>query len=132
MASSHLGPRSLLLLASRCQLQLLLSASILPIRDLMQQNPRHLSSLSSRLPPGLPDPPAQSGTIQSACFVKSSTALEHMPFEVGPELAFIGHSNTGKSSLINTLTGRPGLALVSKQPGEPDPQACSSTSCGLS
>jgi len=34
-----------------------------------------------------------------------------------PEIAFLGRSNVGKSSLLNTLTGQPGLAHVSKTPG---------------
>lgn len=35
-----------------------------------------------------------------------------------PEVAFIGRSNVGKSSLINSLLGRPGLARVSGSPGK--------------
>ncbi len=35
-----------------------------------------------------------------------------------PEVAFIGRSNVGKSSLLNTLVGRPGLARVSGTPGK--------------
>eukprot|EP00983_Pelagomonas_calceolata_P026234 823301-Pelagomonas_calceolata.AAC.2 len=41
--------------------------------------------------------------------------------QVGPEFAFIGHSNVGKSSLLNLITGRSDLAKVSKQPGELHP-----------
>jgi hypothetical protein len=35
-----------------------------------------------------------------------------------PEIAFIGRSNVGKSSLINALLGRPGMARVSSSPGK--------------
>lgn len=37
--------------------------------------------------------------------------------QVGPEFAFIGHSNVGKSSLLNLITGSKDLAKVSKRPG---------------
>ena len=40
-----------------------------------------------------------------------------LPGDLGPEVAFIGRSNVGKSSLINALTGRKKLAVTSKTPG---------------
>ena len=55
--------------------------------------------------------------VKSASFVKSSTTLEQCPPATLPELAVIGRSNVGKSSLINALTNQASLAKVSKTPG---------------
>lgn len=43
--------------------------------------------------------------------------LETLPEETVPEVAFAGRSNVGKSSLLNALTGRKGLARASNTPG---------------
>jgi GTP-binding protein len=51
-------------------------------------------------------------------FVKSSTTLEQCPSSRHTEFAFIGRSNVGKSSLINALTGKKGLAKISSTPGK--------------
>jgi GTP-binding protein len=56
--------------------------------------------------------------IRSATFVKSSTILKQCPATTGPEFAFIGRSNVGKSSLINMLTGWTKLAKISGEPGK--------------
>jgi len=56
--------------------------------------------------------------IRSADFVKSCPSLKECPTASKPEFAFIGRSNVGKSSLINMLTGRKGLAKISVQPGK--------------
>ncbi|MFO7621011.1 MAG: ribosome biogenesis GTP-binding protein YihA/YsxC [Bacteroidales bacterium] len=56
--------------------------------------------------------------IRSATFIKSSTSHEECPGPVKPEFGFIGRSNVGKSSLINMLAGRAGLAKISGQPGK--------------
>ena len=55
--------------------------------------------------------------VTSAKFVKSAVCLEDCPRGEMPEFAFIGRSNVGKSSLINLLTNKDGLARVSKTPG---------------
>jgi GTP-binding protein len=56
--------------------------------------------------------------ITSAEFVISNTDIKKCPTDRLPEYAFIGRSNVGKSSLINMLTGRKGLAMTSSTPGK--------------
>lgn len=56
--------------------------------------------------------------ITSAEFVISNTDIKKCPTDKLPEYAFIGRSNVGKSSLINMLTGRKGLAMTSSTPGK--------------
>ena len=57
-------------------------------------------------------------TIKSAEYTISSARVEQCPAGELPEFAFIGRSNVGKSSLINMLTGRAGLAKTSATPGK--------------
>ncbi len=54
---------------------------------------------------------------QECRFVFGATGSSAMPAETLPEVAFVGRSNVGKSSLINALTGRRELARMSKTPG---------------
>lgn len=56
--------------------------------------------------------------ITSAEFVISNTDVKKCPAGIFPEYAFIGRSNVGKSSLINMLTNRKGLAMTSATPGK--------------
>jgi ribosome biogenesis GTP-binding protein YsxC/EngB len=56
--------------------------------------------------------------IKSAEFLISNTDPSKCPQDEKPEYAFIGRSNVGKSSLINMLTGRKGLAMTSSTPGK--------------
>ena len=57
--------------------------------------------------------------IHSAEFETSAKSLDTCPASGVPELAFVGRSNVGKSSLINMLSGRRGqLAKVSSTPGK--------------
>lgn len=55
--------------------------------------------------------------FQDAHYVASAHRLRDLPPASGPEVAFAGRSNAGKSSAINALAGRTRLAFVSKQPG---------------
>ncbi|MCM1406020.1 MAG: ribosome biogenesis GTP-binding protein YihA/YsxC [[Clostridium] fimetarium] len=48
----------------------------------------------------------------------SNSRVEQCPDEMRHEFAFIGRSNVGKSSLINMLTGKKGLAMTSSTPGK--------------
>ncbi len=56
--------------------------------------------------------------IKSAEFIISNTDFLKCPQDGKPEYAFIGRSNVGKSSLINMLTNRKGLAMTSSTPGK--------------
>src|SRR4030043_1193312 len=55
--------------------------------------------------------------IPSADFIKSAVWPPQYPPATLPEIAFVGRSNVGKSSLINTLVGRKNLAKTSNSPG---------------
>ena len=55
--------------------------------------------------------------FQHARFLVSAAKPQDFPPERGPELAFAGRSNVGKSSAINALAGRKRLAFFSKTPG---------------
>jgi GTP-binding protein len=54
---------------------------------------------------------------RNASFLKSASKPAEFPKEELPEIAFAGRSNVGKSSLINTLVGKEGLARTSRTPG---------------
>lgn len=56
--------------------------------------------------------------ILTAEFIKSCRASEQFPADRLDEIAFVGRSNVGKSSLINSLLNRKALAKVSKTPGK--------------
>lgn len=56
--------------------------------------------------------------IVKAEFIKSVVGSDYSTKENLPQVAFFGRSNAGKSSVINSLTGRKKLVRVSKKPGE--------------
>lgn len=56
--------------------------------------------------------------LLSAEFIKSCTDAEDLPQDRAPEVAIVGRSNVGKSSLINSLLHRKRLAKVSGTPGK--------------
>ena len=74
--------------------------------------------------PSLPsetDPAEQArhalGWLHTARFLTTAAQLHHLPAYALPEIAFVGRSNAGKSTAINTLTQQKRLAFASKTPG---------------
>ena len=55
--------------------------------------------------------------VATAEFARTATRREDWPRGAAPEFAFVGRSNVGKSSMLNALTRRKGLARVSNSPG---------------
>jgi GTP-binding protein len=64
-----------------------------------------------------PDPKIAHGWLHTARFLTTAPQLEHLPELDLPEMAFVGRSNAGKSTSINTLTQQKRLAFASKTPG---------------
>ena len=56
--------------------------------------------------------------VVSASYVKSALRPDHYPRDGRPEVAFVGRSNVGKSTMLNILLNRKGLAKTSKTPGK--------------
>lgn len=72
--------------------------------------------------PGTPakpsrDPKQAHAWLHTARFLTTAPQLEHLPELDVPEIAFVGRSNAGKSTSINTLTQQKRLAFASKTPG---------------
>jgi GTP-binding protein len=70
--------------------------------------------------PTIPPQAIEAGRLLFAAecvFLKSVAELKQIPEPVFPEIAFAGRSNVGKSSLVNALANRKGLARTSNTPG---------------
>ena len=63
------------------------------------------------------DPKIAMGWLHTAKFLTTAPELKHLPRLDVPEIAFVGRSNAGKSTCINTLTQQHRLAYASKTPG---------------
>jgi GTP-binding protein len=63
------------------------------------------------------DPKVAMGWLHTARFLTTAPQLQHLPELDVPEIAFVGRSNAGKSTCINTLTQQHRLAFASKTPG---------------
>jgi GTP-binding protein len=64
-----------------------------------------------------PDAKIAMGWMHTARFLTTAAQLHHLPPIDVPEIAFVGRSNAGKSTCINTLTQQKQLAFASKKPG---------------
>lgn len=76
--------------------------------------------LSRLLPLPMTTSPAAAQAVawlHTARFLTTAPRLEHLPAVEVPEIAFVGRSNAGKSTCINTLTQQKRLAFASKTPG---------------
>jgi len=71
----------------------------------------------TRPPPADATPAEALGWMHTARFLTTAPRLEFLPPHDYPEIAFVGRSNAGKSTCINTLTQQKRLAFASKTPG---------------
>ncbi len=69
------------------------------------------------VPSNASSPPPEHAYFRRACFLLSVDRLRDLPRDEGREIAFVGRSNVGKSSVINALSDQQGLARTSRTPG---------------
>ena len=72
--------------------------------------------VAGTIPPAI-DAKLAMGWMHTARFLTTAAQLHHLPPIDVPEIAFVGRSNAGKSTCINTLTQQKQLAFASKKPG---------------
>ncbi len=78
------------------------------------------TDMTTPAPAAAPAPSAAavaSGWLHTARFLTTAPQLQFLPALDVPEIAFVGRSNAGKSTCINTLTQQKQLAFASKKPG---------------
>jgi GTP-binding protein len=80
------------------------------------------AATAPRRPPALPSPLPSPQKLalawtHTARFLTTASQLDQLPINELPEIAFVGRSNAGKSTAINTLTQQGRLAFASKTPG---------------
>lgn len=88
----------------------------LPSQDAPPPQADH-SNAGKKPAPTPPDAKIAHGWLHTARFLTTAPQLEHLPALDIPEIAFVGRSNAGKSTCINTLTQQKRLAFASKTPG---------------
>lgn len=76
-----------------------------------------MSTPSPETPPSAMDAKTALGWMHTARFFTTAPELKFLPPLEVPEIAFVGRSNAGKSTCINTLTQQKRLAFASKTPG---------------
>jgi GTP-binding protein len=114
-SSRETGVLITLLVSSLAQNPWILQCRFLPSGSRMTSpsGPRAPAS-----PPREASPAAQAiAWLHTARFLTTAPRLEHLPALEVPEIAFVGRSNAGKSTCINTLTQQKRLAFASKTPG---------------
>jgi GTP-binding protein len=81
------------------------------------KSPAQPGKSSRPAPAANPAATAAMGWLHTARFLITAPDLQHLPALDVPEIAFVGRSNAGKSTCINTLTQQKQLAFASKKPG---------------
>ena len=88
------------------------------LRTPMTPKPRHAATAARPVAPPQPNPASiAAGWLHTARFLTTAPELHFLPALEMPEIAFVGRSNAGKSTCINSLTQQKQLAFASRKPG---------------